>query len=82
MTTPNISPVPEQSPVSDVSNLPVGGEQGVDATAPSGISTTDQLPAPVLNAIMQSIAYQVCSRSAESTRRIKEILDEAERNQK
>jgi hypothetical protein len=42
----------------------------------------DQLPQPVLDAILQSMAQQICSASQNSTERIKEILRNQEQNRR
>ena len=77
---PNVTPLPEEPQVFDISKTAVG--EGQDITVASGISTLAELrekAPPLYKAIMDSIAYQICSRSNESVQRIKKILDEAER---
>ena len=65
------SAVPPQEPTQ------VNSTDATQGTIPIG-SGTDQLPKPVLDAILQSIAQQICSRSQDSTERIKKALRDAE----
>lgn len=69
--TPAISPQ-EPIQVNDTTDIMQG-------TIPAGAGV-DQLPKPLLDAILQALAQQICSASQDSTERIKEILKEQERN--
>jgi hypothetical protein len=63
-------PQPGVAPVNDVENADL-----TQATLPAGPGI-DQLPKPLLDAIMYAMAQQSCQRTQRSTEKMKEILRE------
>ena len=80
-----VSQVPpiEGPEVNEISQVEVNRPE--DATAPAGISTMAELrekAPPLYKAIMESLAYRICTEQNRSNERIKRILDEGGRNKK
>lgn len=75
-----VTPPPEQDPVAQVTDS--ASTQAMMATTIPAGGTVSQLPQPLVDAIMQCIAQQVCQDSQDSTDRIKAILQEQEENEK
>ncbi len=75
-----ITPLPEEPEVLNISNSAIGNTP--NATVPASISSMGELQrlSPQLyNAILQSMAWVICSQSNDSVQRQKELLDEADR---
>jgi hypothetical protein len=75
-----ITPLPEEPEVLNISSSAIGNTP--NATVPASISSMGELQrlSPQLyNAILQSMAWVICSQSNDSVQRQKELLDEADR---
>jgi hypothetical protein len=68
--------VPPQEPIQTNSNVDV-----TQGTIPAGAGV-DQLPKPLMDAILQAMAQKICTDSQHSTDRMKQILKEQEQNRR
>ena len=76
-SVPGVTPaVPPQEPIQTNSNVDV-----TQGTIPAGAGV-DQLPKPLMDAILQAMAQKICTDSQHSTDRMKQILKEQEQNRR
>ncbi len=76
-SVPGVMPaVPPQEPIQTNANVDV-----TQGTIPAGAGV-DQLPKPLMDAILQAMAQKICTDSQHSTDRMKQILKEQEQNRR